>query len=217
MLKIYHYSAAAGQEPFKDLQTKALSQKLSPNTLKEEREVAKEFHKVGAYCDHISFFFDPVPLDIIGELFGPWHHTWKPGNELYQYTVDVSTIADCPFEAVETPAALELLEKTVWRDDEEFKIDFFKRRLELQESLGEVGYTNAALRKVILRFKGSTREAYLKARKRGDWEENKTKYAASVPHLMIYPLNGIIRYEQVDVVKVGLAIATEAAPVSMRW
>jgi hypothetical protein len=165
---------------------------------------AKDFSQVGSYNDHISFFIDPIPSGMIGTLFENHHHSWYNGNMLFEHVIDT---ADIPqgflFEIVETPIDIETLDKTQWVDTDAFVKRYMFNMAAVKIANGERGKGKPSLDKQILRFTGCTEQAYTAAKKRHDWEDNKTKYAACVPHVMVYPPGGTIPVRTVNKIVIG--------------
>jgi hypothetical protein len=188
--QIYHYSTAQ----FARLETPR-HRGTSNDKIKKSEEMAKKYNLVGPYCDHISFFFDPIPLDLLGKLYGKDHGAWVSGNKLYEHVVHVRGLPEIPFEVVETATDLEIMDSIEWEEEGDNSANtsqFFKRQRRAKLLNGEIGSSNLQLLKQIERYKGGTRDAYLAASKRDDFEFNFAKYASCVPHLMIYPPDGYL-------------------------
>lgn len=186
--KLYHYSV----QEFSELQTPRYRGTDKEKIRKAEAR-AKLLGLVGPYCDHISFFFDPIPLDLLGKLFGKDHKAWFSGNKLYEHVVTLDTIGNSPYEAVETPTQIKLMDELDWEnatDHEAMTIDFFKKQNRAKRMNGEIGSTQKELQKVVNRFRGTTRDYYIASSKRDDFADAFHQYAANVPHLMVYPPEG---------------------------
>ena len=198
---IYHYSSKS----YSELRSLA----NQPGKSKEEiDELNKKYTRSmdpGPYCNQISFFIEPIPFDIIGDLFGNKHPVWFNGNSLYEYLIDIDSIdKNIMFMVAETPGDMKLIDSydTDSMLDEDFE-KFMKIKQHEKYIRGEVGIGRDNLRKQIKVYLGTTRQAFINARKRPDAKETASKYAAYVPHLMLYPESGIIRYRSRDIIKVG--------------
>ena len=198
-MKLYHYS----KDKYEILMNKIKQGKFTEKELKEQIEYTKETNSPGTYLEHISFFFDPAPLHLLGLIFGKGHHTWFDGNKLYEYIIDVDSLGDIPYNVVETPLCLKLLDNTEWVDTYEFFIKYQKNKYKLQRANGEIGNTLDKLKHQITLFQGKTSQYYLAAKQRLDAKDNFDKYAACVPHVMLYPNNGTIAIESINKVTVG--------------
>lgn len=154
---------------------------------------------MGPYYSHISFFLEPIPLDIISELFGGTHNVWCSGNQLYQYTVDPHTIGEFKYSVVESPEKTKLLyDPTVTDADYE---------IVLASVIKQHGYIGSGVKQLIRATKslvGTTRKYYKLLPGRPNFKAKLSqKYAATVPHVMIYPATGEILYQDVQQVVVG--------------
>lgn len=190
--RLYHYSAAEHSE----LQTPRVRGTTDPKKIRVSEEKAKLYGLVGPYCDHISFFFEPIPLDILGKLFGKDHPVWFSGNKLYQHVVLLDDLSDCPYEVVETPTQNKVADQFDWSKEDEHEkmiLEFFKRQNRAKLLNGEIGYDKKNLHDQISKFRGGTRAAYIAASESEDFEDGRNKYAAGVPHLMAYPPSGKVR------------------------
>ena len=107
-----------------------------------------------------------------------------------------------------------------WEDDS-FKRGYFKRKNQLQKDLGEIGNSKSQLERQVSKYHNKTEHYYLLASKRYDFKENINKYAANVPHLMLYPKHGVINYSSVSKVVIGgdrnIAIENKQKPSFTKW
>lgn len=71
-------------------------------------KIAHDSNRAGAYYQHISFFFEPIPKDIIASVFNNEHKVWRSGNVLYEHQVKISDLGEFAFELVESPEVTEL-------------------------------------------------------------------------------------------------------------
>ena len=160
------------------------------------------------YCDHISFFFEPIPSKLLGELFSN-HPVWFKDNSLYEYVIDVDKLPSViPYHVVESVKKTALydkfcLEKNWVEDDPKLLQEWEVLEDTKAREWGEKGKSRAQLLKQIAAHQGIIAEAYRKAVVRDDFEWNKTKYAANVPHLMLYPPSGKIIPSEVKGITIG--------------
>ena len=178
---------------------------LTEATYLESLKQAKKYHSVGSYYDHISFFVDPIPSGMIGKLFENHHPVWYEGNMLHEHIVET---ADIPkgflYDVVETPLALMRLDAVEkWIDTDAFVIQYMQQLDRDKRSTGEIGKDKQQLDNQIKLFTGTTAQAYIDAKKRSDWEDNRVKYAACVPHVMVYPPGGRIPVSKINKIVIG--------------
>lgn len=184
--KLYHYS----KELYTDLRT------LENKGIVDDKEGVKLIEKYypDKYNRHISFFFNPIPLDIIGNIFkSAQHKVWYSGSKLIEYIIDINAMPEFKYDIVESPLTNKMFYDT---DLDHLSDDEFIKLLYSQKiKTGEVGYSKRQFINNIDRFIGLTREYYLLLPTRVNFDKIKNKYAATVPHVMIYPEGGVIKYE----------------------
>lgn len=202
---LYHYS----KELYPELLTKAQSGSMTPIQIKLARqESRRKGYLDWPYCDHISFFFEPIPSQLLGELF-KGHPVWFKGNNLYEYLIDVSKLPlEIPYHVVESVKKTALydkfsLEKNWVEDDPELLEEWQILEDEKAREWGEKGNRRDALIKQIVANQGIIEEAYRTAVQREDFVYNKTKYAANVPHLMLYPPTGRVTPLKIRALTIG--------------
>lgn len=174
------------------------------------KELAKEIEdkdyksEVGLYSDHVSFMIDKVPIAVIGDLYKNKHDYWYNGNKMFEYTVDTKDLEkNILYRVVETPTTVKMLDEVEWKENEEWERAYYRKKLKVQENRGEVGKGIASLDGQLELFKGTILDSYRKLVKRKDFEEVKDLFAPYVPHLFLYPKNGIIHYCDVREVTIG--------------
>lgn len=201
---IYHYS----KELYRDLLTPRRAG-VSPDKIKAAVKQKKEYGLEGAYVDHISFFFDPIPSKTLASLFSPDHAVWFEGSKLIEYVVDVDQFEkDVLYRVVESKRKTAFMDKFVeennWVEDNPKLLRKYLRELDiLQREWGELASDLGLLKKQIREHSGKTEKFYKEASLRSDFEEGRKKYAANVPHLMIYPKSGRVRYLETNEVIIG--------------
>lgn len=217
---IYHYAA----KPFRTLLT------LRQQGVKENIADPSGPHP---YIDHISFFVDPVPVEIMGFLFsGMDHRVWRAGNTLYQHVVDTRRIGPFDYMLVETPLDYRFMDER-WPADielskterEKYFADLYKEK----RQQGLIGSGALELEKAASSFVGGTRTAFINRSRVNDESEMK-RYATGVPHVLVYPRGGkVVTIATPEPVKIGnsrphsgtenipTSTSTESLPCSARW
>lgn len=180
-MKLYHYNTAK-------LST-LCPRALQPGYVVDKNAKVIKAGVYGRYDDNVSLFLEPVPLDIIASAFKGEHPFWKSGDYVYEHVIDSTALPhDIQYMFVETPELTEHFYNTPWSEtDTRVRNHFLETRKALRESVGDVG---VGRHNFILRAKqlvGTVRDAYLKIHTRDNYEDIKTKYAATVPHVMCYP------------------------------
>lgn len=202
-MKLYHYS----KDKYPVLKTKRLQGSLTKEEIKRAGANLSSTAFGKSYVDHISFFFDPVPLILLPKIFKGQSKVWFKGNHLVEYTVETEHFEkNIHYQVVESPEdinARDEVDDYKWDKEPGYSKRYFERRNQRKIDTHEVGNSLEELNKQIQLYQGRTEEFYLKASKRSDFDENILKYAANVPHLMIYPSSGIIKYESSRNVVVG--------------
>lgn len=200
-VKLYHYSASRHEV----LKTREKSSShIDKEKLEKAKESMEEHRDPGTYFQHISFFFEPVPLDLVGKIFGKDHHFWFPGHEIYEHIVDVDHLPKFKYRIVESPIAVEMFYATDWGDlDDSDALKYFRELAEKQKAHGEIGSNPSTFKATAHALVGSVRKAYEELPKRPNWEELKNKYAATVPHVMLYPTGGEVKVDEIKQVTVG--------------
>lgn len=192
-MRLYHYAT----QRFNMLKTLEQQRQIT----EEEKAAAQQAEKwgvhVGAYYQHVSFLLEPAPLDIIGNVFPIDHPVWKHRNTLFEYVVDSRHVEPFAYSLVEAPEKTE-----IYYDDTLDTEAYYRRYRELIKKHGWNGKGSAALEKAAKPYLGKTRDLYLAVLDRPNYEDLKYKYAATVPHVMLYPETGLIQYESVRKVKV---------------
>lgn len=192
-MKLYHYS----KQHYSELRTLEKQRPISQEEKKKAIEIRLSSLAPGFYYEHISFFFDPVPYEALGKIFGKDHHTWFPGSQLFEYEIDVKQLGHFSYFIVETPEKTELFYNQTISDDE-----YDVRIKEIIEEHHYIGQGEKAFIKASEPLIGSTRDYYLKIKSRPNWNDIKNKYAATVPHVMVYPDKGIVKYNAVKEVTI---------------
>lgn len=197
---LYHYS----KELYNELKSLRAQERLSKKELDELDNEYTRPHSAGKYTQNISFFIEPIPYKIIGDLFNN-NEIWVNGQKLYQYKIPLFYIEKrIKFSLVETPEDIKLFdnEYSETMTNEEYNL-FIEKKAKNKVARGEVGEGRDNLIKAIKPFLGTTEKYFIEARKRPDADITSKQYAANVPHLMLYPTKGIINYESYSVITIG--------------
>lgn len=194
-MKLYHYS----DTQYPTLLTRRMSGLPLPGGVKVSDN----------YLDHISFFFDPIPSKIMPDIFSKGHPFWFAGHRIFEHVIEVNELdAKIRFEVVESLKKTTLLdefsEKNNWVDDNPQLLKQWEALI-ARESVkwGEVGNTRAQLKEQIRNNVGYTQPCFILASQRDDFQFGYNKYAANVPHLMLYPATGMIAVREVYELKIG--------------
>lgn len=147
-----------------------------------------------SYDRHVSLFLEPIPLDL-AKIFKGQHKYWRSGLELFEYTIHLDDLPkDIRFIMEETPDKTRLLyEVQDWgsaKTNPSLVLKFKAEVIELQQENGYIGYGVNALVKVCRHFNKGIRHYYQLSEnlaKRFPEDGIQAKYAACVPHLMVYP------------------------------
>ena len=193
---LYHYAT----KKFETLKTKQAQGIVTPKDMNESLDVCKEFYdsygvrKPGNYYEHISFFFDKIPDDIT-RFFPHNHEIWRKGNVIYEHVVDLSKCEHFMYEVVEFP------EKTKLRYDDSLNPAQYVHELgKVYRAKKYIGKNIKELT-AIVKSEDLVKEQnryFEKLLIRSDYKEISQKYAASVPHVMLYPAEGVMEVSGVN-------------------
>lgn len=219
---LYHYA----KEPFETLRTRRHRGGVSVQELADEIAGAKFRHSPGSYYDHLSFFLEPAPLKILGAVFQDVPHDfWVAGATIYEHIVDSRQVGDFKYQIVETPLDLTYLNH--WRDEWDMdpkwdgpKSKFFKDRAKAKLAVGEIGDGNVEFERVARKLMGRLPTEFIHAAKVYD-RHDRLKYAAGVPHVMLYPEHGELTLtrpaRQVKIGPANLRLGFESWMPSCEW
>lgn len=194
-MKLYHYSTA--QYPV------LLTRRKTGQPIPEGVNVSDN------YLDHISFFFDPIPSRIMPEVFSKGHHFWFAGNRIFEHVIEVNELEDnIRYLVVESKREDELWNRFITKNKHEKNRDRLMKAwdaLITDEKIrwGESGNSRHDLKKQIRKNTGTTSLSYIAASTRDDFADGYNKYAANVPHLMVYPSEGEVPVREVFELKIG--------------
>lgn len=196
-LELYHYALSE----YSVLKTSALISPPNKAMIFEGRKDVELRKMPGPYYDHISFFFERPPLDKMSSVFGNDHPFWYPGNKVYEHVVKIDLLPKIKYLITESPAINDFFysKESDKLTDEEFYNEVYRIRV----TNLEIGDSVIDLKKVIERLKGETLKNYLRLRTRPNFADIRKKYAATVPHVMLYPERGTVSVSKVNSVTIG--------------
>ncbi len=163
-------------------------------TLNQQNRVTKD--SVRDYGNSASFLFERIPLDI-GDIFAGDNPFWVSTTRLYEHEILLSDIeTDINYHITESPQKTDLLyNKQDWTKvtkDNGLVKTYLQQVNELELKLGYIGAGRNKLLQIITKnnLQFGLRDNYINAvamvRKYNE-KENLEKYAALVPHVMLYP------------------------------
>lgn len=220
---LYHYSS----EPHKELITIRQQGIMSDEEIEQEEIKAANRYAIGSYIDHISFFVEPAPLHVLGQLYkGHPEAVWTPNRIMYEHVVETKDISHFKYAVVATVKDLEELDEFLLKyppeknTPKEANAKYFHDESIRKWKTKEYGYDNKDFEKVARPYVGKTLQGFYDAVPtfgKNNWKH----YAAYVPHVMIYPDTGVCElYKPAKQVKVG-DVSTESigvyVPPSASW
>lgn len=167
-------------------------------------DLATETEGPFAYTKNLSFFMEPIPIDLPKILHNE-HAFWSSGRVLFEHIIDTKEFPhDVPYRLVESTEKTDLIfNKQNWELAEgnpELTALYKKQLKDLEQELNLEGTGVSNLIRVASRYKGirkNYKEAY-KIYKRFPEDRLIEKYAACVPHLMVYTAEKKIRVSLVN-------------------
>ena len=194
---VYHYSL----KPYKQVKN-MMAQNPNPDEKKiaEWKELDKDakFRSDLPYYKHISLALDPLPFDIImSNKFAKDHKIWKKGSVFYEHVISINDIpTNTPWKMVETPFDM-FMADNLWFEQDMYKRVYFKFRKFSKIISGLQANSTKHLANKILKYQGSYDERFRGLANRKDFDELKNKYMPTIPHLFVYPEDGIIKVRSV--------------------
>lgn len=197
----YHYS----KQKHTSLKCSRLTHEIGHEAMEKAKAAQVRNNLPGTYYDHISLFLDPIPEKRIAALFGHKHEFWKSGNKLYMHILDSTDFpSEMGFEIVETP------EMDNWSDQFDwYHMDKYQREIAMSAFYKEMharGFMGRGTEKMIAKCRkyiGKTERYYELARQREDAADTISKYAANVPHVMVYPPSGELTVREVGIIVIS--------------
>lgn len=193
-ITLYHYSV----EKYDSLKS------LSARELQKEGFVSNEQDPF-AYNKSISFFFEPIPLDL-PEILNNEHNFWKSGTRLYQYEISTSQLEeDVPYLLTESEEIIDTLyNKQDWskaKGQPEIVKQYKAELKELETRLRYKGTGVDNLIRVAKKYRTGIREKYkalYQLHLKNPEDGLLDKYAACVPHVMIYVDKQVLKPQRVQ-------------------
>ena len=199
MRYLYHYS----DQLFDSLKTREKQNKpLDP-------KVKTNFSD---YDKHISFFLEPIPLDILPDIHHNKHPFYVAGKEVYEYRIPTVNLGTMRYHLTESPEKTKALYDNSIDDDA-----YYALMDKVNKEQKYVGTSIKDIEELVDKFEGTTRNFFLKVPTYPNYEEIKNKYAPCVPHLMVYPSTGVVRYSSVTKKKFGNAKAKISNSNFLNW
>jgi hypothetical protein len=151
------------------------------------------------YWDHISFFVDPIPLDIVRKHFTK-NKVYQGSDCLYEHRINTQQLKNHLLHYMFVETSIDQFMADIWiRPHFPGKsLLYFTPRNLISKLLNYQGEDFEKLIQVIQKFKGKTEQAFIDLVKSDRFDDDhKRSYAASIPHLFIYPKNGEVKIEKV--------------------
>lgn len=121
------------------------------------------------------------------KIYGNDHLVWHPGSKLTEHTVLLDDLGEFKYEFVETP------EKTKLYYDDSISIQEYHRLVnKLNVSKKYIGNSKDDFTEAFDLLITQIKPAYDIVKSRPNWDLIKDKYAATIPHVMVYPKSGTV-------------------------
>ncbi len=215
-MKLYHYSSTLYPVLLTRRRSAPMLRRMEGNSdsgglltqtqYEQSVKEAERYSDVGSYYDHVSFFFEPLPLDKMGDHFNNFHDFWFNGHLIYEHVVDTRNLPkDMRYDIVETPTINPWWEKNGFADNvsKDERLRVFAALRKFKEQIGEIGFDLQSFERAAKQFGKGAFDAYKKQKASPLWEEGKAKYAAGVPHVMIYSEKGRFPVSSVSSCTIG--------------
>lgn len=154
---------------------------------------------LGMYETNISLFLLSVPLKAVCHAYKNQHPFWNNNSPFYEHIVDSKDIPDrIPYRFAETDLCKEMIKQNMSLWDKDTNL-YWDKLYKVQYIHKEIGFYLKDMidvaESIITNTKPSINEILLDQAKR--YPES-TKYAAMVPHLMTYPVSGVIKVSHIN-------------------
>jgi hypothetical protein len=156
-----------------------------------------------SYLDHISFLIDPLPVDLVRASFKDSNNDLYKSFKCYEYKININTLKDNLdyFNIVENPINV-FFHQYLWIDTNFPGKDilYFGIRDLANKIVGNQGESFDKFKSAVKKYKGSTRKGFEELISNPEFNNYKKRgmYAPTVPHIMLYPTNGEIKYSSVN-------------------
>lgn len=189
-MKLYHYS----KDKYKDIRSQVAQGAMESTN--DDRQYGKS----------VSLFLERLPLTV-AEIFNNTHQFYRSSLELWEYEVDTSDIPiDIIYTLTETPEKTALLYGSQkWYEGMSAEL-IQSNKKEIDDMEIAKGYQSKGRIALVKACKSVPKgieqyfEKTAKLAKKFPEDGLDKKYAASVPHLMIYPNDKPIPYRNVKMI-----------------
>ena len=185
-MNLYHYN----KHKFKELKSLAAQQNIAKSDITNL-----------PYNTSISFFIEPIPLDILPSIHKNKHNFYVNGDNVYEYTIDINELSKQKFiyHLVESPEVIEL-----YYDETISDKNYSSIKDKIEQDHKYIGNNIHDLQSVIRPFLNKTKDYFKKVPSYSNYKESLIKkYAPCVPHLMIYLEKGIVQYKEIELKTMG--------------
>lgn len=153
------------------------------------------------YYQHISFLFDPLPIDIIKKSFKDSKNEVYRSDSCYEYIIDINQLKNMYYFIVVENPINNFFYNYLWSDFNfpgKYEL-YFKSNSLLNRIFGNKGESFNSLKLAVSRYKGTTRDGFKYLVNHKEFKDIKKggKYAPFVSHLMVFIKPGIINYSSV--------------------
>ncbi len=182
-MKLYHYNTSC----------------LDVLSSQVQRGLVKDNGDIWQYGKNLSFFIKELPINL-PEVLNNKHKFWTKGAQIWCHVIDVSVFpTNITYRLMESPEKIKLLYKTQdWSSiegDSELAALYRKQIFDMEKAQGYMGRSRNGLVRALNKFKDMDTVSYYKHMAALDilYPEDKLmdKYAACVPHVMVYPTTTI--------------------------
>lgn len=190
---------------------------VEPEQQAREIEEAAFKGRVAPSYKQLICFFEPLPIEYLGTIFGQDHPVWTEGRVVFEHRIQVSDLSDFTYEILETAEMRQfdaLLEKASPTEQRLIYQDRAKtQRYRDLTGTGLHDFQNAALPYVA----ESTR-AFLNFPKHPSYRLRFDDYCPTVPHVVLTPKKGEVPVDEVKRCVVGTKpIPKQKKPVYSAW
>ena len=198
-ITLYHYAS----KPLKEIKPLSKQEKAKKSKLRNQLMKEDEWKGQDAYNKSVSFFFDPLPKNIV-DIFKGKSKRYIKGTIFFGHIVKLPIYLKATYEITSTPKMMKFFEnkyKEIGEDKWKEKYDeVFKESIEYAKKIGEIGFNIADLKKAMTPYIGKTKDFFVDmVKKYSDDKIIFKQYASYVPHVIIYvPDDYIIKVESVS-------------------
>lgn len=169
-IKLYHYSA----KPHSELLTNSLR-----NVVSDHNVVSED------YDDHLSFFMEPIPVDIAKQLNNEFDK-WKSGTVLFEHVIYLSNIKITKWEFASTPEGRAFYIENFdisKRKSPGYIDEYLDKKAKFKKDNNLIGISSRVLANKIPSYISDDKMGtYIKINKKHGRVD---QYASEIPHLLI--------------------------------